>query len=85
MFSYKPVHSLLLVKSIPRMRFDDSRPSLRKASVTCKCDNNVKLIKGWAFRRKKNFQNMAYGKRCSGIALTSESTALREEARKDEN
>lgn len=33
---YIPVHSLLLVKSIPRMRFDDSRPSFLNAVVTCK-------------------------------------------------
>lgn len=29
-----PVHSLLLVKSIPTIRFDDSRPDSRRASVT---------------------------------------------------
>lgn len=29
-----PDHSLLLVKSIPRIRFDDSRPASRRAVVT---------------------------------------------------
>jgi len=29
-----PVHSLLFVKSIPRTRFDDSKPSFLKAVVT---------------------------------------------------
>lgn len=31
-----PVHSLLLVKSIPRMRLDDSKPASLKAAVTWK-------------------------------------------------
>lgn len=31
-----PVHSLLFVKSMPTMRFDDSRPARASASVTCR-------------------------------------------------
>lgn len=31
----KPVHSLLFVKSIPTIRFEDSRPAFERASVTC--------------------------------------------------
>lgn len=30
-----PVHSLLLVKSMPTMRFEDSRPASARAAVTC--------------------------------------------------
>ena len=42
----KPVHSLLLVKSIPTMRLDDSRPESLKAFVTCR--------RGGAYSELKN-------------------------------
>jgi len=35
LMNYLPVHSLLFVKSIPRIRFEDSKPSFLKALVTC--------------------------------------------------
>jgi len=31
-----PDHSLLFVKSTPRIKFDDSRPDSLKAEITCK-------------------------------------------------
>lgn len=34
MYEAKPVHSLLFVKSIPTIRFEDSKPARAKASVT---------------------------------------------------
>lgn len=39
-----PDHSLLLVKSIPRIRFDDSRPASLSAVVTFTNQNDFKNI-----------------------------------------
>jgi len=36
-----PVHSLLFVKSIPRIRFEDSKPSFLKALVTCTREKKI--------------------------------------------
>lgn len=41
MYVHKPVHSLLLVKSIPTMRLEDSSPSFLNASVTCKRSKSI--------------------------------------------
>jgi len=35
-----PDHSLLFVKSIPRIKFDDSRPDSLNAEITCKWEEN---------------------------------------------
>jgi hypothetical protein len=43
---YLPVHSLLFVKSIPRIRFEDSKPSFLKALVTCIREKDSSLA--WA-------------------------------------
>ena len=48
LFLHRPVHSLLLVKSMPRMRLDDSRPCCRSAAATCE--------QGSIFRRKTIFR-----------------------------
>jgi hypothetical protein len=40
---YLPVHSLLFVKSIPRIRFEDSKPSFLKALVTCISEKDSSL------------------------------------------
>jgi len=48
----KPVHSLLLVKSIPTMRLEDSRPAFAKASVTLKYEKLLQNVT----RQYENFK-----------------------------
>ena len=39
----EPVHSLLFVKSIPTIRFEDSRPARANASVTCEEYQSIEM------------------------------------------
>lgn len=40
----EPVHSLLLVKSIPTIRFDDSNPASLRAAVTCRASTPTDFL-----------------------------------------